>query len=1033
MVGPYENNGSWSRTGEICEKSGLGAGRPAAVSSEAVDPLFQRITFRDPAGARKNIRSLEPYLPENGLDTLERLIRQVPDPDSALNHLERYAKTCSQPLRQLFSPVSRLRAALAIFSHSHFLAETLFRHPELLEWVLREEKLYRVLSREEIRSDLGWLDASSSEADVARTLGRFKRMHVLRIAMRDLLGLATLAEVTLELSNLADAILQGAQEQVQQQLSQRFGRPLAPAESGPIECEFAVLALGKLGALELNYSSDIDLMFLYTHDGETAGPIPVANRDFATQLAHRLTSVLCHRTVEGSCYRIDLRLRPEGSMGELVLPLRSMMQYYHRRARDWELQMLIKARPAAGSSQLGHSFLKMVEDLIYRTTTDFSTVERMAQTRDRIRRDLGLRAKEGLNVKLARGGIRDIEFLVQCMQRLYGGRDPWVRSGGTLYALHRLRDKGYLSMPDYSKLNAAYHYLRALEHRLQLEHDRQTHTIPNKEDAQMLLHRRMHGEASSRGVGPGMLGRVKSHLTNVTEIYDRVIGAQKPTGTLPISEAAELPESEEHIEKHTAHSWRSQLRHIEKHLPDLAAIISSLPMRWGRHHFEHFINKVISMPTLLAEFEEQPRLMSCVGDLIEHSSFLAEHLIRHPSDVRYLKTIASEAGEPTSGDEARSAGGRGTENESNETQVPPELADLPESDAPLLEKSEALRRYYRRQMLQILGESIHNRHPIFSTLQKTSDLADEVIRAAYEISVQEVCRSSKQSRPDHHLHVIAMGRLGMREFDLGSDADLVFALPDDAVPAKPFWTSVVERLINVISSYTQEGLIFTIDTRLRPMGRDGELVQTESSFKRYFAEKAEAWEGIAYMKARAVAGDLQRGTGFLSELQEVDWHRYGTSSHLGPMLVAMRQKLDEEQGQTHPFKAGAGGYYDIDFILMYLRLRDAGLFFRSLNTPQRIEILRTSHSLTTSQAETIARLAVFFRSLDHGIRVSAGPTNRIPTSRSQLEMATELLGRWSGVRLHGESLADLVAQVRTETRRLFSQIFTATDSPTAAD
>ena len=302
-------------------------------------------------------------------------------------------------------------------------------------------------------------------------------------------------------------------------------------------------------------------------------------------------------------------------------------------------------------------------------------------------------------------------------------------------------------------------------------------------------------------------------------------------------------------------------------------------------------------------------------------------------------------------------------------------------------------------MLQILGESIHNRHPIFSTLQKTSDLADEVIRAAYEISVQEVCRSSKQSRPDHHLHVIAMGRLGMREFDLGSDADLVFALPDDAVPEKPFWTSVVERLINVISSYTQEGIIFTIDTRLRPMGRDGELVQTESSFKRYFTEKAEAWEGIAYMKARAVAGDLQRGTGFLSELQEVDWRRYGTSSNLGPMLVAMRQKLDEEQGQTHPFKAGAGGYYDIDFMLMYLRLRDAGLFFRSLNTPERIEVLRTSHSLTRSQAETLARLAVFFRSLDHGIRVSAGPTNRIPTSRSQREMATELLGRWSGVRL----------------------------------
>ena len=997
-----------------------------------MDPLFEGIAFRDPAGARRNISRLAPHLPERGLATLERLIRQVPDPDSALNHLERYAKISAQPLRQLFSPISRLRASLTIFSHSHFLAETLYRHPELLEWTLRKEKLYRVLSRDEFRSDLGWLDAASSDADVARTLGRFKRMHVLRIALRDLLGLATLAEVTLELSNLADAVLQGAQEQVQQQLLRRFGRPLAPAESGPIECEFAVLALGKLGALELNYSSDIDLMFLYARDGETAGPIRVSNRDFATQLAHRLTSVLSHRTVEGSCYRIDLRLRPEGSMGELVLPLQSMMQYYHRRARDWELQMLIKARPAAGSARLGHSFLKMVEDLIYQTTTDFSTVERMAQTRDRMRRDLGLRAKRGLNVKLARGGIRDIEFLVQCMQRLYGGRDRWVRSGGTLYGLHRLRDKGYISTPDYSKLNAAYLYLRALEHRLQLEHDRQTHTIPDKQEAQMLLSRRMQGEASPRSAGPGLLSQVQTHLTQVTEIYDRVIGAQKPTLAVPLSPAPESAGGEEHVEKHTAHSWRSQLRHIDKHHPDLAGIISSLPIRWGSHHFEHFINKVISMPALLAEFEEQPRLMSCVGDLIEHSPFVAEHLIRHPSDVQHLKTIASAAGEPAPGAEARSAGGRGTEKGSNETPVPCEPADLPESDAPLPEKSEALRRRYRRRMLQILGESIHSRHPIFSTLQKTSDLADEVIGAAYEIAVQEVCRRSKQSRPEHPLQVIALGRLGMREFDLGSDADLVFALPDDAVSEKPFWTSVVERLINVISSYTQEGIIFTVDTRLRPMGRDGELVQTESSFKRYFAQKAEAWEGIAYMKARAVAGDLPRGTKFLSELQEVDWRRYGMSSNLGATLVTMRRKLEEEQGPTHPFKAGAGGYYDIDFILLYLRLRDAGLFFRSLNTPERIEVLRTAGSLTTSQAETLARLAVFFRSLDHGIRVSAGATNKIPTSRRQLEMVTELLGRWSGVRPREKPLADLAAQVRAETRQLFSQIFAETDSPHTA-
>lgn len=1004
----------------------LGRSQLAAVSSETMDMLSKKIAFRDPAGAQKNIKNLGPYFPEKVLATLIRLLRQSPDPDSVLNHLERYSRNLDQPFRKLFSSASHLRAAATIFSHSHFLSETLYCHPELLEWALQEERLYRVLSREEIRSDLGWLDVSASEADTARTLGRFKRMHILRIAVRDLLDLATLSEVTLELSNLADAILQGAQEQIQQQLVQRFGRPLAPLDTGPIECEFTVLALGKLGALELNYSSDIDLMFLYTQDGKTSGPIPVSNRDFATQLAHRLTSVLSHRSVEGSCYRVDLRLRPEGSVGELVLPLKSMLQYYHQRARDWELQMLIKGRTAAGSPRLGREFLEVVENLIYRTTTDFSTVEQVAQTRDRIQQSVGLRTKPGIDIKLARGGIRDIEFLVQCMQRLYGGQDPWVRSGGTLHALHRLRDKGYLSIDDYSRLNAGYHYLRTLEHCLQLEHNRQTHTIPEKEEAQKLLSRKMRGETLSQSSG-GILEQVKSHLASVTEIYDRVIGTQKPTDSVAISEAAKSPRMAEKLEEHTSHSWRSQLRHIERHLPYLARVIPLLPIRWGRQYFEHFINKIVSNPSVLSEFKEETRLINCVGDLIEHSPFLAEHLIRHPSDVRYLTPLVKATSTTRSSNKSASTKSCDAMEEPNETQVFSKLTDLAKSDVPLSQKSEALRRHYRRTMLQILGESIHNRHPIFLTLRKTSDLADEIINTAYKISVQEVCQNSNQPWPDHHLQVIALGRLGTREFDLGSDADLVFVLHDSAAADKPFWTSVVEKLIAVIDSYTQEGTIFTVDTRLRPMGRDGELVQTESSFKRYFTEHAEAWEGMAYMKARAAAGDLHRGTKFLGELRKLNWYRYGTSGNLNKILARMRRKLEEEQGKAHPFKAGAGGYYDIDFILMSLRLRATGLFSHSLNTPETIKLLHTSHKLIETHAETLTRLAIFFRSLDHSIRISAAPINKIPTSPAQLELVKELVGRWSEVELSQKPLASIVEQTRAETRRVFSHIFAITD------
>jgi glutamate-ammonia-ligase adenylyltransferase len=431
--------------------------------------ILNSVDFRQPGLARRNLDAVLPSLPVGGAALLKLLLPQVADPDRALNCFERYASHSNASLRSLFSSASRVHAAMAVFAHSNFLAETLFRHPQTLDWAMDESKLYRVLSTGEIRSDLGWLPTAAGDDEVALILARFKRMHILRIALRDLLGMATLAEVTLEISNLADAILQGAREHAQQQLAARFGRPLCLSPEGtPLECEFVVLALGKLGGRELNYSSDIDLLFVYTADGETSGPLRISTRAFAVELANRLTQLLSRLTPEGSCYRVDLRLRPEGSVGEVVAALRQAVQYYHQRARDWELQMLIKARPAAGSLKLGRTFLEAIGPLIYQTSTEFSTIERVSETRDRIQQKLRRRARPSLNIKLTRGGIRDVEFLVQCMQRLYGGQDPWVRSGGTLFALHRLRDKGYLSMPDYARLNAAYQYLRALEHRLQL-------------------------------------------------------------------------------------------------------------------------------------------------------------------------------------------------------------------------------------------------------------------------------------------------------------------------------------------------------------------------------------------------------------------------------------------------------------------------------------------------------------------------------------------------------------------------------------
>jgi glutamate-ammonia-ligase adenylyltransferase len=288
---------------------------------------------------------------------------------------------------------------------------------------------------------------------------------------------------------------------------------------------------------------------------------------------------------------------------------------------------------------------------------------------------------------------------------------------------------------------------------------------------------------------------------------------------------------------------------------------------------------------------------------------------------------------------------------------------------------------------------------------------------------------TKTHPPEHYeahdqMMVIALGRLGMREFDLGSDADLNFVIPDTDVQQMLFWTRVAERIIDILTAYTAEGLMFAVDTRLRPNGREGPLVQTESSYQDYLAIRAEAWEGITYMKSRAVAGNSAAATKFLHELQQVDWRRYGQSGRSRNDLREMRARLEREQGPTHPLKAGYGGYYDIDFALMYLRLKSAGIFFKVLNTPERIDIIEKMGHLEHSDAVFLQDAATFYRAVDHGLRVYSGHAEgRLPNSPSHLEALTALVGRWTPEHLHDEPLPDELAQIQARTREYFRRLF----------
>ena len=859
---------------------------------------------------------------------LSSLVERSPDPGQVLLYLGKLQESHPAHFARFLDSPSTLQSLLAVFSYSRFFSEEVVKQPD---WIETMDRLDQVITVEGYAALIG----------PGESLAHFRRRQILRILIRDVLDLGTLSEITAELSNLADAILQAA-------LTPHLG--------------IAVIALGKLGGRELNYSSDIDLMFVYASGGD---------HQFYQKLANQLTQLLA------TSYRVDLRLRPDGSLGEACISLDSAKRYYQQRARDWELQMLIKARVAGGDLAIGEELLASVEPRIYSTTLDFKAVEHVSATRERIGEKLNKRsaARRGLDIKFAPGGIRDIEFLAQCLQRLHGGRVPWVRHGGTLLALGRLNDKDLLSSAEYARLVSAYRFLRYLEHRLQVEDDRQTHTLPTNPRLFERLARKMPG-----GQHGDLLGEVHGHLAAVQEIYARVIHAQKPiyyAGTLAPATSASS----------------NLVRFLDEKAPRLAIQLALRPLRWGTRPFEAFLEKIVAQPWLTM-LDESPVAAGRLLDLFEHSPYFSDELIRTPGLLEVLFNL-----------------------------------DHPAPPAPQAVDAVELRRIYRRGLFRIQAASLCLPVPVFETLHQTSGLADGAIAGAYDMAIRQVLETHVPAGPLYpvrdQMMVVALGRLGMQEFDVASDADLVFLLPDEDQAEHLFWTRVANAMIDLISAYTGAGVIFTVDTRLRPNGSAGALVQTVAAYKDYFARYAEAWEGIAYMKARAVAGNRDRATGFLNAIQELDWRRYGQQSGRSKKdLRDMRGRLEKEQGLDNPLKAGPGGFYDIDFALLYLRLRSAGIFFRVLNMPERIDVIEKMGHLERADAEFLRDAVTFYRAVDHGLRLYSGHAEgKLPSSETQLQILTEIVRRWTPEHLNRLPLQDQLAGIQVRTRALFEQLF----------
>jgi glutamate-ammonia-ligase adenylyltransferase len=472
------------------------------LERDDVAALLKPYGFLDAARADANIQSMagEPRSRELLAPLLQEMLQAIAetaDPDQALTHWDRFIQTAGnrvQFFQYLASTPRMVHLLCTLFGNSPYLAQTLIRDPLLVYWLAEEQVLTRCPSRQALTCALKTMLENVAALELKLdALRRFKRREMLRIGVRDLLRLSSVRETTVALSELATVLIQAAYEIVQADLQRRYGKPMHRERTGQwVETGFTVIGMGKLGGGELNYSSDVDLIYVYASDeGETRSrhgrhAQSIANEEYFEYVARDLTKALTEPTHEGMVFRVDLRLRPEGTVGSLAGSIARYQQYYRTRGQGWERQAMLKAWPIAGDESVGKAFLRMIRPFIFgsekKSNGPAGIVEQIKRIKGMIDEKMADRGHERRNVKLGIGGIREIEFLVQAVQMLYGVRLRAILDSNTLGALERFQRRGLLSKVEYEGLTNAYVFLRDVEHKLQMVHDLQTHALPDSPD-----------------------------------------------------------------------------------------------------------------------------------------------------------------------------------------------------------------------------------------------------------------------------------------------------------------------------------------------------------------------------------------------------------------------------------------------------------------------------------------------------------------------------------------------------------------------
>ena len=976
------------------------ASNPGTRSLEAVP-------FQDLQAARQNFAAAVRRLSPSLANALPSLLNESPDPDSSLLFFERLMNEAgSDFLRTIERHPFLAHYAIAVFGHSRYLGETLIQNPDLLQTFLREKKLDQSFSRDEFSEALARFRSRSFERDNSLLLARFKRREYVRIMLRDVLRIAPLAETTAEISALSDVLIEEALREAESAMERKYGLPQhLDAEGRTVTTSFAVLALGKLGGNELNYSSDIDLLYIYG-DGREPPGASISNREYFVRLAQLLTEILSRPTAEGPVFRIDLRLRPQGNEGELAISLGNALRYYSETAHDWERQALIKVRHSTGDAQLAREFIRRVQSQVYSERVNFAAIKTALVAREKIdrkrRKQIGVQGEHRLDVKIDRGGIRDIEFLVQCLQRVYGGAEPWLRSGGTLFSLAKLHDKNHISGHDFHELTSAYSFLRHLEHRLQLRQGQQVHRLPASAHEREVLRRAMEGFVPGEDRLADLESFTRGRMSAVGEIYRRVIYQQQ-------SYRESVPaESEFQLHSRPAVADQSHQHLLERLLEDAPQIAAALQgpdlSSTGRRNLLRVLGSAYGSSERYAAVLRNERAIVRALAIFENSDYLTDVLVRHPEELNTLCELTSQqAGtSPPSLFEFS----RPTPSEPFATRDAV-FSYIAESTAAPGEKIAMLRRQFRHRMFASGARDVSQQRPVYEALAETNSVAESAVVAAFGIA----------GAPPG-LAVCALGRLGSREFDLLSDADLLFLC--DESHDRAALTRAAEQIMQALSAYTQDGMVFPVDARLRPRGAEGDLVVTPAHLQRYCRDEAQPWEALTYTKLRFLVGDSELATG-AQRASESLFLRYSADGGFAAAVRQMRQRLQDASAPNKSIRTSGGGLYDSDFLTSFLLVKH-GITPKTGTLRDRLWRCAAAGVLEKKDAAVLDHAAELCRTVEHMLRLVLGRNTRWLPAAEHPRRSVETLTSRTLRRDFPDGLEQELLRTFSQVREIYDQI-----------